>query len=395
MSTPPAATSSPGRRLRSLTAVIGSACIAGLTFGLTMPLLSLILERDGVEPTWIGLNGAVSSLAILIFGPLVPRVLERLGVLRAMYASVAATLVIFLLLPVFPGLGPWFVLRFLVGAVVAIHWIGSETWIIAITGRRDRGRIVALYMTFLSAGFAAGPLMIGVVGIEGWTPFLVSAALIACTALPLLIAGSAVPRLPPRPPAAFLNSFRVSPLILAAALLTGVTDMAKLSLFPVYILRVGLDQDAAVLMLSAILLGNVVLQLPIGWLADRVDRRRLLIAFGGVLLVIPAGFTWLLAHEIVLWPALVIWGGVSFGLYTVGLTLLGDRFPPAAFASANAAFVAVVEAGGLSGPILAGGAMDLLGHQGFMIVLAGAAGLFLCLAVWRGRRRRQFRGTPS
>ena len=387
VTTQPAATFSPGQRLRSLTAVTAGACIAGATFGLTMPLLALILEGQGVDPTWTGLNAAAASLGILMFAFLVPRVLDRLGVLPAMYASVAAACAMFLLLPVFPGLGSWFVLRFLIGAAIAIHWIGSETWLIAITEKHDRGRIVAIYMTFLSAGFAGGPLLIGFVGTEGWTPFLVSAGLLAAMALPLSLAHNCVPRLPPRSPAAFRDTFRISPLILVAALLTGFTDLAKISLFPVYIIRIGLDQDTAVLMLSAILAGMVVMQLPIGWLADKVDRRRLLVLFGAVLLLIPPVFPWLLAHPILLWPVLVLWGGISFGMYTVALMLIGDRFPPAALASANAAFVTIVEAGGMTGPIVAGAGMDAFGPDGFLIVLAAAAGLFLCVAAGCSIRR--------
>jgi hypothetical protein len=74
-------------------------------------------------------------------------------------------------------------------------------------------------------------------------------------------------------------------------------------------------------------------------------------------------------------------------MYTVALMLIGDRFPPAALASANAAFVTIVEAGGLTGPIVTGAGMDALGPDGFMIVLAAAAGLFLCVAAWRSIRR--------
>jgi MFS family permease len=386
---------SRGQRLRSLTAVIGSATVAGFTFGLTMPLLSLVLEGRGIESTWIGLNAAVSSLAILLIGPLVPRILERLGVLRALYLSAGASVVLLLMLPLFPSLWAWFVLRFLLGAAAAAHWIGSETWIMTMTGRHNRGRIIAIYMTFMSAGFAAGPLLIQVVGIEGWAPFVVGAAMIGATTLPLLIARGCAPSLPPRPPAAFLNIFRVAPLILAAAVLGGITDMAQLSLFPVYLLRSGFDQETAVAMLSAILWGNVLLQIPIGWLADRVDRRRMLIGFVVVMLVVPLVFDLMLASPWLLWPGLVVWGGVCFGIYTIGLTLLGDRFPAASLASANAAFVTVFEVGGLSGPILAGSAIDLLPGPGFMIVLAGSAALFLALAVWRGFTRPEAPGGPG
>lgn len=56
------------RRWRSLTAVIASSAVGGLTFGMTLPLLALLLDRDGVDSTWIGVNAAAASLAVVVVG---------------------------------------------------------------------------------------------------------------------------------------------------------------------------------------------------------------------------------------------------------------------------------------------------------------------------------------
>lgn len=376
----------PAQRRRSLAAVISSAAVAGLTFGLTIPLLSLLLERDGVGSTWIGLNAAVASLAILCVGPQVPRILEALGVLRAMYTAVAAGVVIILLLPAWYGLGPWFVLRFLLGAFGAVHWIVSETWIVSMTTPANRGRVISVYMTLLLGGFAAGPLLITLVGIDGWTPFLLSAGLIALSALPLRLAHACVPRIPPRVPAAFGTAFRAAPLVMAAAALGGFSDMGLFSLLPVYGIESGLERERAVLLLSCFMLGGVAMQVPTGWIADRVERRRLLIALGLLCLVCPVLLPAVLHHGPLLWPLLVLWGTASLGIYTIGLTLLGDRFGPGRLAGANAAFVAVYESGSLSGPITGGAGMDALGPNGLVVVFSAAAAVFLTVAALRRRR---------
>jgi len=378
---------SAGQRRRSLAAVIASAGAAGLTFGLTIPLLALILEADGIDSTWIGLNAASSAIAVLTVGPFVPRVLDALGVLRAMYLSILASVVIILLMPLWTGLGPWFLLRFLLGAFGAIHWIIGETWIISVTTSATRGRVIALYMTVLTAGFAAGPVLINLVGIEGWLPFLLSAGLIGLAGVPLLLAHGCAPKLPPRAPAAVALAFRTAPLLLAAAALAGFTDTAVFSLLPVYGLDIGLPQERAVLLLTVMLIGNLALQVPIGWLADRTDRRRLLIVCGVIFLVCPLALPQLLEVEALLWPLLAIWGGASLGIYTLALTIVGDRFDAAALAGANAAVVAVYEAGSVLGPILGGGSMDSLGPDGLMWLLAIAASLFLVFAAYRARIR--------
>lgn len=371
----------PARRTRSLVAVIASATVAGLTFGLTIPLLSLLLERGGIGTTWIGLNAAASSVAILIVGPWVPRILDALGVLRAMYIAVAAIIVILLLLPLWYGLWPWFFLRFLLGGFAAVHWIVSETWIIAVTTRENRGRVVSIYMTLLLAGFASGPLLITVVAIDSWTPFAISAALIALSTAPLWLAQGYVPSIPRRAPAALSSAFRVAPLVMAAALLGGFSDTTIFSLLPIYGLREGLARDGAVLMLSVLMLGGVVMQVPLGWIADRMQRRRLLAVCGLGCLLCPLLMPSVVGSAALAWPVLVVWGTSSLGIYTMGLTLLGDRFEPARLAAANAAFVAIYELGSVLGPVAGGSGMDLLGPSGLMVVFAAVAALFLGLAL--------------
>lgn len=377
----------PAQRRRALFAIIASAGVVGLTLGLTFPMLALMLERDGIDPTWIGVNAAATSVAILLTGPFVPRILDALGPLRAMYLSVAAHVVLILLLPVFYGWWPWLFIRFVLGIFDGIHWIVGETWLIAISTKANRGRVIASYMMALVGGFAAGPLLINLVGIEGWAPFLASAGLIAVSGLPLLLAVGLSPRFPPHPPAAFSDTFRKAPLLLAAAGLAGLTGAALFSLLAVYGVRIGVPQDQAVVMLSVMLLGNLALQLPIGWLADRVDRRRFMVFCGVVFLVCPLALPAVIDGSPLLWPLLVIWGGAAIGIYTLALTILGDRFPPAALAGANAAVVAVYETGSVTGPIIGGAGMDAAGPEGLMWVLAGSAGVFLIFALYRQIKR--------
>lgn len=371
------------RRWRSLSAVIASSTVGGLTFGMSMPLLSLLLERDGVASTWIGVNAAAASLAVVIVGPFVPRVVDAFGVLRSMIVSIALCVAIFLLLPLWTGAGPWFVLRFLLGCFAAITWIVGETWVITMTTKANRGKIIAVYILMWTIGAACGPLLINLVGIEGWAPFVVAASILALSAAPLAFARGAAPRLPPRLPAAFATAFGAAPLVLAAAALSGINFAALMSLLPIYGLGKALDQDSAILLLTMFIVGNVVLQLPIGWLADHTDTRRLLIVFTVISLVAPLLLPMYLSNGVVLWTLLILWGGACAGIYTLGMVMLGEHFAPAALAGATAAFVAVFEAGSVLGPILGGGAMDVLGADGLMALMAAAAGVFLLLAAVR------------
>ncbi|MCA1952965.1 MAG: MFS transporter, partial [Hyphomicrobiales bacterium] len=148
---------------------------------------------------------------------------------------------------------------------------------------------------------------------------------------------------------------------------------------PVHNVRVGFSEHEAALLLSAFTLGNVLFQLPLGLLSDRLDRRTMLLA----LALLSAGFAAALPlAQPAFWPfaaLLHVFGGISGALYTVGLAHLGSRFSDADLASANAAFVLLYSLGLMLGPPLIGLGMDAGGAYGLpailVALLAGYAGI--------------------
>ncbi len=379
--------SEEARRL-GLIVAIASATPAGLSIGLTWPLLTLILERDGVEATMIGLNSAMSSFAVVVSAPMMPWLIGRIGTLRAMWLGIAVAVAAILLLPVFPSLEAWFALRFILGLGAAVHWVVSEAWINAVATERRRGRVMGVYVTFYAGGLAGGPLILGLTGIDGFEPFVIGAAILALGALPLLFARGVAPPRPRRGPVRPAALFAAAPTVMAVALAAGFSDSASFAFLPVYSLRSGFTQETAVVMLSVFVAGNLALQLPIGWLADRIDRRLMLIFCAGVGVAGPLALPFAFGDAWLTWPLLFVWGGTVVGLYTVGLTLLGQRFGPTEIAAANATFVTFYEIGSILGPVTAGAAMTAWEPHGLVVALALACGAFLVLAVVRYLRGR-------
>lgn len=111
-------------------------------------------------------------------------------------------------------------------------------------------------------------------------------------------------------------------------------------------------------------------QIPLGWLSDRVDRRKLLLvcALAGMLFALALPFV--TGSSLALHAVLFMWGGVAGALYTIGLAHLGARFSGADLASANAAFVVLYNVGLIVGPPVVGGGMDLVPPHGFAWSLA-------------------------
>ena len=368
--------------------MMASAAAAGLTIGLTVPLISLVLQRDGVGATLIGLNTAMSALAIVVIAPVLPRLIGVLGTLPSMFLGIAVSAGAILLFPVFPALPAWFGLRFVLGLGMAVHWVVGEAWINTIATEESRGRVIGTYVTLLAAGFAGGPLLVGFIGIDGATPFLVAAAIVAAAATPLAFARGVVPPMPARSPTGLVRIFRHAPTVMAAALAFGLADSPIFALLPIYSLASGLDQRTAVEMLSVFVAGNLVSQIPIGWLADKIDRRLILMACAAMGVAGPVALPFAIGSPLLLWPLLFVWGGTVVGLYTVGLTLLGQRFRAADLAGANVAFVTIYEIGSVAGPAAAGAAMDAWQPHGLVLVPALACAAFLAVAAVRYRAAR-------
>jgi MFS family permease len=380
----------PQRRV-SLGVVIASVFGVGVAFGAIVPLISLLLERRGVGATLIGLNAAMFPVALIVVGPLLPGLIARLGTLRSMYVGIGVAAALIPLFPLLDEVWLWFVLRFAVGTATGIHWIVSETWINSISTDRSRGFVVGIYASVLAGGFAVGPLVLSITGVDGWWPFAIVAAAMASSALPLALARDVAPDMPPRPAHGLSRFFAAAPLIMFAALVGGFTDMALFALLPVYGLRVGLDEATAVLLLSLFIGGNVLLQVPLGRLADRTSRHGVLVAcvasgvVGALLLPLlsPGGAL----SGPLLWAMLFLWGGTTFGIYAVGLSLLAERFPREGLAGANTAFVMAYEVGSLAGPVAAGHAMDVGGPDGLVWVVGAVCASFLLASVMVRRGR--------
>ncbi len=380
------------QRRRSLAAVVASVFGVGVAYGALIPLLSLRLEADGVDSLWIGIQGAMFPLATLAIGAFIPALVARVDLLVALYASLAVAAGSALLFPVFPTLAAWFALRFVMGSAGTVHWVVSEIWMNALATARDRSRLMGIYATLLAAGFALGPLIVRATGIEGWPPFAAVAVGILVAALPLPLARAHVPELPARQRVGLRGLLAREPGVLFAALIAGFLDAALLVFLPLYGLRSGLAQGDAVTLVAWFMGGNLVFQIPLGIWADRSDRwkvLRLCVAcslVGALLLPVLAPGGWLPSPGL-LAAVLFVWGGTSFGLYTLSLALLGERSSLAELAAANTALVMVYEVGSISGPILVGAAMDLAGRNALAAVTAAVCLLFfLAEARWRAGR---------
>lgn len=357
-------------RKKSLIAVIASMVIVNLVYGLTLPLLSLVLDSQGISKTIIGVNIMAQACAGLVIAPVVPGFIARYGAGRVMQVATVLAAITLMALGLFPNIVLWFPLRFLLGASAAMLWSASETLINELAAEQWRGRIIGVYGAAGAAGFAVGPLLLVITGSEGLLPFITTTVFILAAGLPLLWirrdgrdgdAGEH-PRL--------LSIFRLVPHIMILNLVYAAAVEAVLAFLPLYGIHVGIGEARSLVLLTMLGIGGVVWHIPLGWLADIVNRERLLIAF---LLLSALGFV-ILPHVVAL-PLfssafVFVLGGIEGMIYSMGVVLLGMRFRGVELASASVLFTGMWGAGTMIGPALVGVGMDWLGAESFPYLVA-------------------------
>ncbi len=386
---PPMPALSPAQRRWSLAAAISCTTVFGAGVGLSAPLLSLVLEGRGTGTTLTGLNAAATFLGVVLGPLLTARLLGRVGLLPFMSSCLVLDAALFPLLKLSDSIAAWFVIRFLLGVVGSSTFTAAEAWIITIASDAERGRIIGFYGAALSAGFAVGPLLLSLTGIDGWLPFLANALIIALATLPLLLSRATMQSFQGRPGFSPLAVFAKAPLIMLAVAMFGAYEGAAISLLPVWGKRIGLDVQTAAALLTTLYFGSIALQIPIGWLSDRFDRFAALRLCGAVGMIGAALLPFLSGTGMVLFAVMFLWGGITCGLYPVALSIAGDRFRGADIVAANAALITGYGLGSLAGPALGGVAMDLWNPHGLFALFVSVFAIFL-LATQLRRRPRGF-----
>ena len=382
-----------GLRLRPGGVIAAIACIAlfGISQGMTHPLFALRLEQAGWSSGMIGLSGAMVAVAALTAAPAMPRLIRLIGLPAFLMAGCLLSAAMLVTFPAFESYGSWLVLRYVQGIAAAALFLGSEAWIVAGSEDGSRGRVIGFYATVLSLGFALGPMILAGTGFEGGLPFYVCAAISVIAIAPLITAWHEAPRSEAGdvPAIAPLRFLRTDPTVMGAVILFGAIEFGVMAMMPVWGIKIGLGADAAAFLVSTLVLGNVALQLPLGALADRLNRRAMLMGCAVVSILAAASLPLLAEGGWMLWAVLFVWGGIAAGLYTIALIELGARYTGQTLVSANAAVIIAYGVGALGGPLLVGAAMDAIEPHGLSVALALMASAYLGVAVRRARQRAQ------
>lgn len=376
-----------------LAGVTAALTMFGAAQGLSYPLFTILMQRQGLSPAAIGLSAAMMPLGLVLSASLVPLAVRHVGARTLAVSCALLAALCFLLIGWLQNWIAWYVLRLVLGFIVNPLYILGEVWALALADPARRGRTMGIFNAVMGIGYAAGPLALAAVGTAGWPPFLVGiVGFVVCAgvlaAVSRNLSGFEVRE--GETTGGFFWFASIAPALLIAVGVAAAAQQSTYSLMPVFGKSYGLAEATLAALITGLSVGNIILQIPLGLAAERLGGRAMIIvcalatAVCAVLLPMTIG-------TLAVWPVLVVMGGVGYGVYTMALVELGDRFNGASLVAGNAAFALMWGVGGIVGPPGAGAAMEVFGPLGLPAVIGALSLGLVTFALYRtaSRNRRQ------
>ncbi|MCU1718896.1 MFS transporter [Pseudomonas sp. 5P_3.1_Bac2] len=373
-------------------AVCAAVISIGLALGVTMPLVSLRLEEWGYGSFAIGVMAATPAVGVLLGASIAGRLAGALGTERVMRLCLLVGALATILMALMQHYYLWLILRLLLGVGLTVVFVLGESWINQLVPEHLRGRLVALYGTGYALSYLGGPLILAAVGTDNDLGFWIGVALLIAGSL-WLLGRTGAPKVDAHSASGrgLWQFCQGMPAIAWGVMLFAAFEAMVLTLMPVYGLRQGFTQDVALLLVSVVVVGDAALQLPIGWLADRLSRQRLYL-FCGLGLCVSSLAIPLLLHTVLIWPLLVLFGATAGSLFTLALILIGERYRDEQLVKANAHIAQLWGLGCLVGPLLTGAVSQWVSGHALPLMMALGAAVFVVL-VWRGKGLQAVQGT--
>jgi len=360
-----------------------------------------IMLGNGIHFTLIGVRGGIegfsaAELAIITSGYFMgflsgarisPLMIQRVGHVRvfaALGSFMSAGLIAF---PLVAEPWAWTVLRLLVGFCMSGVYVTAESWLNNAATNETRGKVLSAYMIAQTLGIigAQGLLTLGDAGTA--VLFIGASMLVSISFGPILLSATSAPVAEVARPMPLRDLFSGSPLGTVGIFLLGSVYATQSGMGAVFGTQIGLATEQIALFVAMLFAGALVLQYPIGWLSDRMDRRKLI--FGAASLgAASCTLGWRTGGDLwTLMAAAFFAGGVTTPLYALFLAYTNDFLSAEDMPAASGGLVFTFGLGAIAGPLVTGWAMQGLGPFAFWLVLGATFCAIALYALYRMTQR--------
>ncbi len=364
--------------------------------------MCLLMVGNGMQGTLLGIRGAIEDFStfemsivmscyfvgFLGGSRLAPHMIRRVGHVRVFAALASLISAVMIIYPTFPNVIVWSAGRILIGFCFSAVYVTAESWLNNAADNSNRGQALSLYMIVQTLGIVASQALLLAADPSGYVLFVIPSVLVSIAVTPILLSISPVPAFDTTKPMSLRELVGFSPLGCAGMFLLGGIFSAQFGMASVYGAEAGLSVAQISLFVATFFVGSVLLQYPIGWISDRMDRRQLIIivaiiGLGGSILGMMLGHLF----SLLLVSAFVV-GGMSNPLYSLLIAHTNDFLNHEDMAAASGGLVFINGLGAILGPIITGWLMGTaLGPGGFYLFTAVLFGAMALYAAYRATQR--------
>ena len=365
----------------------------------------LLMIGNGLQGTLLGVRGSIEGfstfemsvvmsayfLGFLFASRVVPNMIRNVGHVRVFAALASFISAVLILYPTLANPWIWAVGRVVIGFCFCGVYITAESWLNAAATNETRGKALSLYMLVQVVGIVIAQGLLLVADPGGFVLFVIPSILVSIAVAPILLAASPTPSFDTTKPMSLKRLWEASPLGCMGMFLLGGVFAAQFGMSAVYGGKAGLSLPQISAFVASFYVGAVLLQFPIGWVSDRMDRRLLILivsGVGGVAAVLGALAS---GSFVMLILAAALIGGTSNPLYSLLIAYTNDYLSRYDMAGASGGLLFINGLGAIAGPLIIGWSMDFFGPRGYFLLMAV---LLLLLAIYAGWRMTQ-RAAPA
>lgn len=389
------------RTLISFAALFLSVALLQLSSGAISPLDALGGLKSGFSATQVGLLGSSHFLGFFVGCWVAPRLIGIVGHSRTFAAFAACGAIGAAAHPIFVEPTVWAGLRVLTGFCVAGSYTVIEAWLQARVTNNNRGSVLGVYRSVDLGASLMAQLLISVLEPAHYIAYNLLTILCCASLLPLVVTREQPPPISEAPRLSPLKTFRVSPLGASGVIVAGITAASFRMVGPVYGQQVGLTTTQIAYFLAAFVLGGALAQVPVGWLADRHDRRWVLIAVSILSFLASLG-TVLNGSDssTVVYTSALLFGFVTFPVFSLSAAHANDFSEPGHAVELSASLMFLYGIGAIASPLFSSYLMQTGGPSMLFIMIACAHlvlaifGMYRMVAGPQTETRRPYKYLP-
>ncbi|MBF9035479.1 MFS transporter [Rhodobacterales bacterium HKCCE2091] len=376
------------RLVLSFAALFLSVILLQLSSGGVGPLDVLSGNELGFTNAEIGLLGSAHFFGFFLGCWWAPRLMGGVGHSRAFAAFTALGAIGLIAHTLTDAPEAWALMRVASGLCIAGAYTVIEAWLQAKVTNEARGRAMGTYRMVDTFASLVAQLMIGFLVPAAYVSYNLLALLCCLAVLPLTLSRLAPPPALGTPRLRPMLAWTISPLAVGGVVVSGLSTAAFRMVGPLYGAEVGLRPGQIGFFLAAWVLGGALTQWPVGWLADRHDRR-------WVLIWISVGATLAAVLTVLLAPfgtgavfvSALLFGGVTFPVYSISAAHAHDWAEDDQRVELSAALLFFYALGAIVSPLLTSQLIEAFGPPALFVFIAVGHVALIVFGLYRMRRR--------